>query len=59
MHPLEMAMRFSITQVLAMIDNEDIYENEDLPMMPGSDDEFNSEGVVMMSLNWMRVWRKT
>lgn len=44
MHPLEMAMRFSITQVLAMIDNEDIYENEDLPMMPGSDDEFNSEG---------------
>ena len=39
-----MAMRFSIAQVLAMLENDDINGNEDVPMMPGSDDEFGSEG---------------
>ena len=41
---LEMAMRFSIAQVLAMLENDDINGDEDVPMMPGSDDEFGSEG---------------
>ncbi|KAL5509675.1 hypothetical protein EMCRGX_G005078 [Ephydatia muelleri] len=39
-----MAMRFSIAQVLAMLENDDINGDEDVPMMPGSDDEFGSEG---------------
>ena len=42
--PLEMAMRFSIAQVLAMLENDDIKGDEDVPMMPGSDDEYGSEG---------------
>jgi hypothetical protein len=37
-------MRFSIAQVLAMLENDDINGDEDVPMMPGSDDEFGSEG---------------
>ena len=41
---LEMAMRFSIAQVLTMLENDDINGDEDVPMMPGSDDEFGSEG---------------
>eukprot|EP00731_Ephydatia_muelleri_P013728 Em0007g1038a len=39
-----MAMRFSIAQVLTMLENDDINGDEDVPMMPGSDDEFGSEG---------------
>eukprot|EP00731_Ephydatia_muelleri_P034280 Em0054g3a len=39
-----MAMRFSIAQVLAMLENDDINGDEDVPMKPGSDDEFGSEG---------------
>ena len=35
-------MRFSIAQVLAMLENDDINGDEDVPM-PGSDDEFGSE----------------
>ena len=40
---LKMAMRFSIAKVLAMLENDDINGNKDVPMMPGSDDEFGSE----------------